>query len=86
MDIGSPFDLSNQSLDSPETREQGEARARGIIDGRTARRRGRGEPVAFKTTLIKRQQLQRLALRMNTTLTEVIERALDELEKKLDEE
>jgi predicted transcriptional regulator len=32
---------------------------------------------------LKRQQLQRLALRMNRSLTEVFEEALDALEEKL---
>ena len=78
-----PFDLS-ESTDTAESRLAGETLARGLIDGRNFRRRGRAEQVALKTTLLKRQQMQRLALRMNKTLTEVFEEALDALERELD--
>jgi hypothetical protein len=80
--IGNPFDLSSE--DTPETRLEGENLAKGLIDGRSLRRRGRGEQVALKTTILKRQQFQRLALRMNRSLTEVFEEALDALERELD--
>jgi hypothetical protein len=81
-EIGNPFDLSTD--DSPRSRLEGETLARGLIDARKLRRRGRAEQVALKTTLLKRQQLQRLALRTNKTLTEVFEEALDAFEEKLD--
>lgn len=82
--IGNPFDLSSD--DNFEDRQKGENLARGLIDGRKLRRRGRAEAVALKTTLLKRQQLQRLALRMNKSLTEVFEEALDALEEKLNKD
>jgi hypothetical protein len=80
--IGNPFDLSEPG-DTLQGRLEGENLARGLMDGRKLRRRGRAEQVALKTTLLKRQQLQRLALRMNRSLTEVFEDALDALEEKL---
>jgi hypothetical protein len=80
-EIGNPFDLSSD--DSPESRIGGENLARGLIDARTLRRRGRAHQVALKTSLLKRQQLERLALRTGKTLTEVFEEALDALEEKL---
>jgi hypothetical protein len=45
----------------------------------------RGEQVAMKTSPAKREQLQRLALRMNVTFVEAFEAALDALEEKLDQ-
>jgi hypothetical protein len=81
--IGKPFDLS-RTEDTLEARQHGEALARGLVDGRKLRRRGRSEQVALKTSLLKRQQMQRLAMRMNATLTEVFEAALDALEERLD--
>jgi hypothetical protein len=47
------------------------------------RRRGRDEQVALKTTLLKRQQLQRLALLTNKSQVEVFEAALDAYEREL---
>ncbi len=47
------------------------------------RRRGRDEQIGLKVNALKKQQLQRLALRKNITMTEVIEHALDAYEEKL---
>jgi hypothetical protein len=79
---GNPLDVSQS--DNAEDRLHGEDLARGLIDGRTIRRKGRAESMAFKTTLPKRQQIQRLTLRTGKTMTEVIELALDAYEKELD--
>jgi hypothetical protein len=75
------FNLSED--DSTEERLKREAAAKGVVDGRTMRRRGRDEQVALKTTLLKRQQLQRLALLTNKSQVEVFEAALDAYEREL---
>ena len=75
------FDLSEG--DDVESRLAREAAAKGVVDGRTMRRRGRAEQVALKTTLLKRQQLQRLALLANMSQVEVFEAALDAFEREL---
>ena len=56
------------------------------MGGHALRKRGRDEQVAFKTTLLKRQQLERLALRLGPgkSLTDTFEAALDALEDRLD--
>ena len=69
--IGSPFDLSEPG-DTLQGSLKGENLARGLMDGRK---------LALKTTLLKRQQRQRLALRMNRSLTEVFKEAPDALEE-----
>ena len=76
-----PFDLSQD--DSTEERLKRENAAKGIVDGRTMRRRGRAEQIALKTTILKRQQLQRLALQANKSQVEVFEAALDAYEREL---
>jgi hypothetical protein len=79
--MSEPFDLSEG--DSVEARLARENAAKGVVDGRTMRRRGRNEQVALKTTLLKRQQLQRLALLTNKSQVEVFEEALDAYERSL---
>ncbi len=72
------FDLSE--ADTAEDRLKRELAAKGLVDARTLRKRGRSEQVALKTTLFKKQQLQRLALLTNKTQVEVFEEALDAYE------
>ncbi len=79
--MAEPFDLSQD--DSPEERLKREIAAKGVVDGRTMRKRGRNEQIALKTTILKRQQLQRLALQANKSQVEVFEAALDAYEREL---
>jgi hypothetical protein len=86
-DIGNAFDVLADTADDIKKRQQREVATRGgIIDGRTRKRARliRGEQGAMKTSPAKREQLQRLALRMNVTFVEAFEAALDALEEKLD--
>jgi hypothetical protein len=76
-----PFDLSQD--DSPEERLKRETAAKGVVDGRTMRKRGRDRQIALKTTILKQQQLQRLALQANKSQVEVFEAALDAYEREL---
>lgn len=75
------FNLSED--DNAETRMKRENAAKGIVDGRTMRKSGRNEQIALKTTLPKRQQLQRLALLTSKSQIEVFEAALDAYEREL---
>jgi hypothetical protein len=87
-EIGNAFDVLADTADDTNKRQQREDAARGgIIDGRTRKRarRGRAEQIAMKTSPQKREQLQRLALRMGVTFVEAFEAALDALEEKLDQ-
>lgn len=68
-----PMDLS----DNAEARLLREASANAIVDGRKRRKGERNEQFGFKTTLLKRQQLQRLVAFTGKTQIEVIEEALD---------
>jgi hypothetical protein len=79
-----PLDLSDYVEDAYEERIAGEMRATGIIDGRKLRRSGRNKQIGLKTSVLKAQQLQRLALRTRQSMTEVIEAALDAYERELD--
>ena len=67
------FDLS----DNAESRLLRESSATGISDLRKKRKGERNEQFGFKTTLLKRQQLQRLVAFTGKTQIEVIEEALD---------
>jgi hypothetical protein len=75
--------LSLASLGAYDERVAGEARATGVIDGRKLRKSGRNHQIGLKTSILKAQQLQRLALLTGLTMTEVIERALDSFEREL---
>jgi hypothetical protein len=79
--VAEPMNLASD--DTHEARLSGEIRASGLLDGRTMRRRGRGEQIGLKVNALKKQQLQRIALLLNVTMTEVIEAALDAYEEKL---
>ena len=74
-----PFDLS----DNAESRLLREATASAIVDGRKRRKGERNEQFGFKTSLLKRQQLQRLVAFTGKTQIEVIEEALDVYEDHL---
>jgi hypothetical protein len=68
------------------SRNKGERQRTQRIDGRTLRRaaaRTRDVSVIFKTTPAKREQLDNLADRLDTTFVDVFERALDALEREL---
>jgi hypothetical protein len=75
------FNLSEN--DNAEDRLMRENAAKGVVDGRTMRKRGRNEQIALKTTLPKRQQIQRLALLTSKSQVEVFEAALDAYEREL---
>ena len=79
--MSEPFDLSQD--DTPESRLLRESSASGIIDGRKRRKGNRNEQIALKTTLLKRQQPQRLVALTGKTQIEVIEEALDAYEREL---
>lgn len=79
--MSEPFDLSQD--DTLESRLLRELSASGIVDGRKRRKGNRNEQIALKTTLLKRQQLQRLVALTNKTQIEVIEEALDAYEREL---
>ena len=84
-EIGNAFDVLGDITDNDANRQQREDAARGgIIDGRRRKRVTRTEQVAMKTSPQKREQLQRLALRMGVTFVVAFEVALDALEEKLD--
>jgi hypothetical protein len=76
-----PFDLSAD--DTAEMRLLGESTATTLIDGRKRNLVDRTSQVAFKTTLVKRQQLQRLVRLSRMSQVEVIEAALDLFEREL---
>lgn len=83
-ETGNAFDVLGDTGDGSTKREQREEAARGgIIDGRKRKRVTRTEQVAMKTSPHKREQLQRLALRMGVTFVVAFEAALDALEEKL---
>ncbi len=65
--------------DTFEVREEAESRAQGLVDGRTLRRKNRPEQVAFKTSLEIKKLIQELAQQRGTTITEVIETAVQRL-------
>ena len=67
--------------DSLGAREEAETRAKGLVDGRTLRRRNRAEQVTFKTTVEIKRLIQELAQERATTITEVIETAVQLLAK-----
>jgi hypothetical protein len=86
-EIGNAFDVLGETSDGGTARKQRENAARGgIIDGRRRVRRTRTEQVAMKTTPERREQLQRLAMRMEVTFVHAFEAALDALEEKLNSE
>ena len=70
-------------MDLLESRMLRESSASGIVDGRKRRKGNRNEQIALKTTLLKRQQLQRLVSRTGKTQIEIIEEALDVYEAHL---
>jgi hypothetical protein len=78
-----PFDLSAERPDTIEDRVKLEKQALGIVDGHQIRRTGRTIPVQMKMTPVRRKQLQELATRLDTSMTAVVEVALDALEEKL---
>jgi hypothetical protein len=85
--IGNAFDLLGDTTDNGAARVQRENAARGgIIDGRKRKRVTRTEQVAMKTSPARREQHQRIALRMGVTFVEAYETALDALEEKLNRE
>ena len=65
--------------DTPETRLRAEERQKQLVDGRTLRRRNRAEQVTFKTTVDIKALIQELARTRGTTITEVIETAVQRL-------
>jgi hypothetical protein len=69
--------------DTHETRLSGEARATGLLDGRTMRGRSHNAALSFKVSTLRKQQVQQLALRLNISMTAVLENALDVYEQKL---
>jgi hypothetical protein len=66
----------NRKPDTSDARITAEKRQKQIVDGRTLRRRNRGEQVAFKTTIEIKALLQELAQERGTTITEVLETAV----------
>ena len=71
----------SEQPDSFDIRQEAERRAKGLVDGRTLRRRNLPEQVAFKTSVEIKQLLQQLAVERGTTITEVIETAVRQLAK-----
>jgi hypothetical protein len=73
--------LRNRSRepDSADVRQEAERQAKGLVDGRTLRRKNRPEQVAFKTSLEIKKLIQQLAQERGTTITEVIETAVQRL-------
>lgn len=67
------------SARSQRARLESETRAK--IDGRTLRKKGRTEQMAFRFTPERRAQIERLSLQYGCTFAEVIERGLDALER-----
>jgi hypothetical protein len=80
-----PFDVS-QSGDTVDARIGREGQGKSLTGNRARRRTSRPEQVAFKTTKLKIQQLDRLSVRANKTKVEVFEAALDALERELNDE
>lgn len=65
-----------------DDRADAEAVGTGKVDGRALRRKGRTEQMAFRFTKERRQQIERLAIALNKPFVEVVEEALDLLEKR----
>jgi hypothetical protein len=78
------FDLGTD--DTAQGRQSGEAVAIAPRKMHDARRKNRTIQWGVKTTLMKRGQHERLALRTRKNMTEVYEDALDALEEKLNRE
>lgn len=70
------FSALGKRADSAAEREEAESRGKGLVDGRTLRRKNRPEQVAFKTSAEIKALIQRLAVERGTTITEVIETAV----------
>jgi hypothetical protein len=82
--MNEPMNLGTN--DTHEGRLSGESRATGLLDGRTIHRRGRDVALALKVTSLKKQQLLRLSVRTQLSMTEIIEAGIDLYEQKLDTE
>jgi hypothetical protein len=78
-DAKNAFSGLGKRPDTFEVREEAESRAKGLVDGRTLRRKNRPEQVAYKTSLEIKKLIQQLAQERGTTITEVIETAVQRL-------
>jgi hypothetical protein len=79
-----PFErLSTDTLDARLGRE---TQAKGMGGGKQRRRTSRPDQIALKTSPLKRQQFDRLSLRLGKSKVETFEAALDALEEKLNAE
>lgn len=76
-------DIENRPRrDSAIAREQAEANATGIIDGRKRLRKNRTEQVAMRTSIEYKALHQRLADALGISMVEVYEQALTTLKEK----
>lgn len=78
-DTKNSFAGALQRPDSLDARKEAEGRDSRLVDGRTLRRRNRAEQVTFKTTVEIKALIQSLARDRGTTITEVIETAIQRL-------
>lgn len=67
--------------DTAESREQAETASKARVDGRSLRRKGRGEQILFRTSSAYRAKLEKLALANNWSFSETFERAIDALDR-----
>jgi hypothetical protein len=67
-----------------KNRRARETIAKGLIDGRTRKKGERNEQLNLRTTVAKKQQMQRLATATGKTQVEIIEEAIDLFEAHLE--
>lgn len=71
-------------MSETKKRRARETAAKGLIDGRTRRKKGeRNEQLNLRTTIAKKQQMQRLATATGKTQVEIVEEAIDLFEREL---
>jgi hypothetical protein len=76
-------ELTPTGRDTAAERESNEAGATGKVDGRTLRRTGRTVQTMWRTSPAYQQDVLAIAEAMDWTIGETLERAVDELKKKL---
>lgn len=76
-------ELEPTGRDTAAERQKKEAGATAKVDGRTLRRTGRSRQVMMRTTPAYEQEIKAIADAHNWTIGQTLERAVDELKRKL---
>ena len=84
--MAKPVGFDPNTDDTADDRQSGEVAAAAPLNAHERRRKHRTSQWGVKTTPFKRSQHDRLSIRMDKSMTEVYEEALDALEEKLNRE